>query len=506
MKKTNYNFVIETCSPIHIGCGEEYDPTGFTVDENKQSLTVFDPIIFFSGLSPEDLNTFSHICKTAEVHSIQDMYKFMRNRPSQGRNIEVSKAFINHYTEVLGKSRRDFVKALTNFKIERTVYCSHDQRAYIPGSSIKGALRTALLNMLAKKKPLIRMNDSKYSKDLEARLLNLNNKNDLFSNDPFKGVKLSDFLPVGEVQHKIMYAVDVKKGKPDKGGGPFQLLEIIIPGSLFVGTLSIVGDSINQLANKYSFDSVNEFFSAACKQFYLKEKEKEIQAGMHINLDQSSYAFSNNIPIRLGRHCGAECMTIEKYRRIFIKNLNKTLDHSTTFWLASDSKKFNNNKTVYPFGWAKLSLLDTHTQKQYDDQENNYQDLCNKMREKVIARQKEKAIQIEKEKQIRQARIQKREEEKQQELELQKKLSEMSPEEKKLYQLNQNMLPEDQANAIYNQLEKIEPPQYQWELAKALKGYFNKNNLWDFSKLSKRQKKKRKQRNMTIDMIIAKEF
>ncbi|NLA75012.1 MAG: hypothetical protein GX846_06050, partial [Deltaproteobacteria bacterium] len=46
MNKT-HRFYIKTISPIHIGCDEVYEPTGFAIDEKSNQMVVFDPFVFF---------------------------------------------------------------------------------------------------------------------------------------------------------------------------------------------------------------------------------------------------------------------------------------------------------------------------------------------------------------------------------------------------------------------------------------------------------------------------
>ena len=65
--------------------------------------------------------------------------------------------------------------------------------------------------------------------------------------------------------------------------------------------------------------------------------------------------------IRIGRHSGAEAVTIEGNRNIKImlgKGSHKYEDHSTTIWLSSDKADPGNNKSLFPFGWAVLEVIE----------------------------------------------------------------------------------------------------------------------------------------------------
>ena len=153
MKKEIMKCFLRTVSPVHIGCDEVYEPTGFAVNENEGYLTIFDPLGFIAGLNPPDREQFSAICKKGDIGSILDMYRFLRNRPVQGRSVQICTDFQKHYDQVLSLPRQKIKQELNKFTVYRTAFRSHDERPYIPGSSVKGALRTAYLNMLSSKGP-----------------------------------------------------------------------------------------------------------------------------------------------------------------------------------------------------------------------------------------------------------------------------------------------------------------------------------------------------------------
>ena len=62
--------------------------------------------------------------------------------------------------------------------------------------------------------------------------------------------------------------------------------------------------------------------------------------------------------IRIGRHSGAEAMTIEENRKIKImqgKGKNLYSDHSTTIWVSSEYSNIKNG-SLQPFGWCLLEF------------------------------------------------------------------------------------------------------------------------------------------------------
>jgi CRISPR-associated protein Csm5 len=124
---------------------------------------------------------------------------------------------------------------INKLSIERATH-SHD-RPYIPASSLKGALRTALLDGLnAGRRPLSaekgRGPNSWDSTKLETRLLEGD-----YATSPLRLLKPADLMPVGEPAREVLYALsrykDLKRDKHGNERQPRGLLtrkECIAPG------------------------------------------------------------------------------------------------------------------------------------------------------------------------------------------------------------------------------------------------------------------------------------
>jgi len=251
MKAKRIKCVIKTFSPVHIGCDDLYEPTGFAVDDKTNSLVVFDPVSFISSLNQNDRNKFSEICKKGTIESIIEIYRFLRNRPVKGRSVSFCTGFKSHYDKVLGLNSNMIKKELNRFEIQRTAYSPFDQRPYIPGSSIKGALRTAYLNKLASINNYKK--DRKGNQKLEEKLLKLDGEKpgDKIFKDPFRLIKVSDFMPAGDIKTKIFYIINKKKTASQKeASGPYQILETILPDACFTGEITIEAP---QIKNAVSF-------------------------------------------------------------------------------------------------------------------------------------------------------------------------------------------------------------------------------------------------------------
>jgi len=356
MNESN-TFYIKILSPVHIGCDDVYEPLGFIVKEQAQTLSAFDPLDFFKSLNERTRAQYAAICAKGTIESIFELYKFMKNQSFDGATVHLSKGFVKHYKDCLSKSFRDFQKEMNKFSIARTSFNPNSQKPYLPGSAIKGALRTAYLNEATKKERItLDRRDRKKSETLEKGLLHYQK----LENDPFRLLKVSDFHPIGDYRTKIVYAVNEKKRAESrfKARGPYQIIEIIEPGAVFVGTIQVVTQQAREMIS-VPLTEKGVLDSAAL--FYKKEKQREgvelKEAGLTSFMTENK---NDAFLLRLGRHSGAESLTVEGYRDIKIMKQRgeKTFsDKATTFWLASDAATGYQKSDLMPFGWTEMARL-----------------------------------------------------------------------------------------------------------------------------------------------------
>lgn len=366
------NVRLHVISPVHIGCGDVYEPTHFFIDERRGRLIEFDPTDFVQSLSPADKERFAAICMQGTVSSIIDLYRFVSGRPVEGREVEIASGLLAHYKKVRALksgNEADVKREINQFAISRTAFNPHTKLAYIPGSSLKGALRTAYLSNLAKNAGIKEWGKTAKAAELEKKLLG-----GTFASDPFRMVKTSDFLPVRPVRERVVYAVNKKK-KTSKfeARGPFQIIEAVMDGAKFEGVINI--QEPERLAGIKKPIAAEELLRAA-NDFYMplmtqesritddagtgKPVAKLVEEEFKDRLGRSAFL------IRVGRHSGAEAVTIEGNRDIKIMQGSgappKYLDHATTIWLASETSKPTVNSGLVPFGWAVLEIVDKLTE------------------------------------------------------------------------------------------------------------------------------------------------
>ncbi len=359
MPDENIRFHIRTVAPIHIGCDDSYEPMGFVVDEQNKFLCAFDPLDFIRTLPTADKTRFSAICAKGTIESLLELYKFMRVRKHPGKKVRLCDGFLTHYAETMQlpvTDRRKIQQELNRFTIARTAFNPNTGQPYIPGSSIKGALRTAWLNKVQRERPARkddRLKPKDQAKDLEKKLLDGGN----FATDPLRMLKISDFMPAGNVKTRIIYAVNEKKKLSKFGArGLYQILEVIEPGSLFEGMIAV-----NKPLREDLIENPLEIRSliAAAMRFYGQEIQRENRELGHIGINGVHPEIpSSGFLLRIGRHCGAESVTVDGHRSIRIMQgkdkpaINR--DHATTFWLSADDRK-PTDRNMLPFGWLTVA-------------------------------------------------------------------------------------------------------------------------------------------------------
>ncbi len=485
--KESFKCFLKILSPVHIGCDEIYEPMGFVMDEQARQIIAFDPLYFISQMEVVDKQRFSEICLEGTVSSILEIYKFLKDRTAEGRHIDVCQGFVDHYHKTLDisvKDKKRIQQELNRFTIERTSFSPGDHRPYIPGSAIKGALRTAYLNARAEKKKVPTPRGRYAAKDLEKTLLD----GGAFDTDPFRLVKISDFRPVGQVKTRVVYAVNEKK-MPSKfeARGPYQILEVIQPGALFEGAITVdMPQTKKSVSSPISIQGLLESVAL----FFRKEIKREDDDLKRINIPGVQILDNEDMfLIRLGRHSGAESVTIEGHRNIKIMMRRgekpKYLDLATTLWLASEAQKPKIKENLRPFGWAELCELSATLAEAFQEKEKGWKVKAEEERRAMRAereRKREQKLQLE-QKATEKAERRKIEEDKMRKEEEQRRavLEAMTPEEREIAEIRDPSVLESRVVEIYNRIDDFSG-ENKTKLALALKAYWEVHGKWEKQK------------------------
>jgi hypothetical protein len=205
--------------------------------------------------------------------------------------------------------------------------------------------------------------------------------------DPFRMVKVSDFMPVGEVNTRILYAVNIKKsGGLDAGKGPPVLVEVVEPGVKFIGSISIhIPPADDAVSTAISSDALIK----SIQSFYGYRFEEDRKQSAAIGSDWPSTLDNGSLPLKIGFHSGAEAVTVDRYRKIWIMGgkgkKGKWGNSSTTFWFTSGSPNPKSAKNLKPFGWVNLNKIDEPTKLELDRREREYLEIMQDPRSGVFS-------------------------------------------------------------------------------------------------------------------------
>lgn len=387
-----YNLAITSLSPIHIGCGEDFEPTNYIIDAEKKRLYGFDPS---KTLLPEGLaNKLTELAENANLLGIQ---RFFRENqavfvPYSYVLIPVADGVASDYHNKIGKVvnvEGSGKQVFNQFSIERHVHSCNTP--YIPGSGLKGALRTALMDRLNDKKPVAAQLEKKNSGKLAERLLGGD-----FATSPLRLLKVADCMPTGAIESQVLYAVnryklrkyDRKTGQEKAPRGVVARKESILPGQYraLAGALTIhdlgnkgVSDPSQNKPNVPVKNLRPELVQIAkdCNAYHLPRLHEELhdmeisgmidpiwKTDMEKLLDGELRPLldaGHAMLVRVGKYGGAESKTLSGVAEIKImmgkvdgKQQFDFLNKTKTFWFSAPSAEAQKN--LLPFGWALVEI------------------------------------------------------------------------------------------------------------------------------------------------------
>lgn len=373
---------LSTLSPVHLGCGEDYVPTNYVMRD--QYLHAFSDTQLVHALGSAGLSRLAQLAEQGDESALLAIQREIHQKtecliPVASHSVWVQSGIATLYNSRIGQVAQHEQRGRNvqnKLEIARTAYNPYDQLPLIPGSAIKGAIRTAWLDQ---QNAGVKALPQEKSGDLQKCLLDYHK----VEQDPFYLLKISDApyrheLPAGE----IWYAVS-RKRNPESKHGPasiYQQLECIGAGRrhAFLGDLRFLDGQYRNTSQ--CVPKTLEELATACNRYYLTALRKSLyqlgeQAGYfdphwHKTLSrllegELGQALESNraILLRLGRHSGAEDKTLDGVRTIKIltgkkdgKQTSEYRPNTTEIRLAAADKNQQNN--LQPFGWVLLEFSD----------------------------------------------------------------------------------------------------------------------------------------------------
>jgi CRISPR-associated protein Csm5 len=498
---------ISTLSPVHIGCGEDYYPTNYVIDD--RFLHHFSEEGLIAALTKAEKDRLKEISEAQNKDSLKNLQAFIYDKKDKLQNyathsVPLSEELETFYLSRIGKvsQRESGGKNVQNqLNIARHAFNPYNQTPYFAGSSIKGAIRTALLNALNEGTLLQTKLDELKIKDKFGKAVIVSDKYDVpknagnelqknlfgyqaISDDLKKGIKGDPLrlLKIGDATYshadnlhasEIRFAVSRKNWKSEykstaENKGLYQLLECLPAHRSRALTFDLTF-----LENRFSVRDI----CLACNEFFVPQLEKELEMLQSLNFCNQAWAqglkklLVNELTdafrehkaflLRVGQHGGAESNTLDGVRHIKIMqgkgNAPKYLDKPTTVWLTANHK--DQQHDLLPFGWVLVEIGDFKFEKTHDflkaNAANDYalhtrlQKLTTQREEFFITEQEKREIQAQQEREaIEKERLRIEAEEKRA-----TQLAEMTEEQKLIFELQADFDadPTCQANGVLNQ-------------------------------------------------------
>lgn len=140
MAARNYRVVLTTIGPVHIGTGRQYKKKDYFLN-GRESVSVLDVPKFLELLNEKQLKDYCDFLQKDSSEGLQDFLDRQENLEIRNR---IDEAALYSVKAKLARSRGGSYQYLDVFEFVKDAYGD----PYIPGSSVKGMLRTALLSSI----------------------------------------------------------------------------------------------------------------------------------------------------------------------------------------------------------------------------------------------------------------------------------------------------------------------------------------------------------------------
>lgn len=373
---------ITTLSAIHIGCDEDFVPAEFVISDNI--LHYLDMAVVADALEASERNALGGM---QTIGAIQQFFKSRRDRfiPLSTHWVEIASDIAKEYDEKAGKPTQSGMNGestYNQFTLARTAYRMVDFSPYLPGSSLKGSMRTAWIDSINKGRTLEQSGvtgtvKNRQNRELQQKVLGYTNGN--FQDDPLRHLRVADAHHGEEsmaAPTRILYAVSKKKKPSERGAAELNVRLETIPGLLddaFSGEISFTESKV--IDNPVTWRRLCD----ACNNFYWPQLEGELgHAHLASVLDQNWRSLIKSLLteelqalrenhqgflLRVGRHSGAESMTLNGVRDIKILGKGDPPSYrseTTEKRFASQTKTAMDG--LLPFGWVWVESCEDELQ------------------------------------------------------------------------------------------------------------------------------------------------
>lgn len=336
----------EILSPLHIGAGDEIDPLNYIIKGGKLYRVSFERYV--ERMNDTERAKFEELISKG---NLVELRKYVAKNINMERDILYSTE-VSPQVEQLYKAKISDIQ--NQLLINSFIRTEGLVKPLVPGSSIKGAIRTAVVSGLAQASRLPKPRDIREEYEFESRVLGYRDP----KGDPFRGIKIRDkTLPSDSTIIREVQNVSKKNG----GGLQSNNIQLICE----VSHSTITGKPVD-FETEISFDEAlfsTRFLSKVltkgqivklCTEFYrdkMENEHKKFYKNSEVETCSTQLLDTlldeNSCLLRVGRFSGVESVTLDNYR-------NPKPPGNKTAW--GTTRNLAEGK--YPMGWVKLTICE----------------------------------------------------------------------------------------------------------------------------------------------------
>lgn len=244
---TLHRFHALALTPIHVGDGSTWTPESFKLDGNH--LVLFEPTAALAALDPAGCTAFSRAIESGELRKAQQLLQsVVRGELELGRIAMAASS-----REEIGIAIDNPARAGRIHPFVRTA-----GRPFLPGSAIKGAIRTAILSTRAQPRISAFLSEiaqanvrsgksGRVSDSIQRQVFDLGPDQRKTDTDPFRHVAVADcILPPGATRIDRVHNLR-RDGQPNAMQMHFEAL---LAGTGFVVEMNLADERANRAAAK----------------------------------------------------------------------------------------------------------------------------------------------------------------------------------------------------------------------------------------------------------------
>ncbi|MEW6488322.1 MAG: type III-A CRISPR-associated RAMP protein Csm5 [Thermodesulfobacteriota bacterium] len=378
-------------TPVHVGTGETIDPLEYVVKDGK--LVRFSSPAVIADLPPAERERLERMLASGQI---KDLHVFFKNHVDPERHaVAVAEADPSVVREFETKCSNP----ANELKVRPMIRNAHAGRPYLPGSSVKGAIRTAVVSSIVngEKKADFEQylasqgqvdSDGAKARRLQETALGFTAQS--LERDPFRLVKVADaLLPAGCTRVDRVFNV-----KPSRQQDmPVDMWERVLCAAEGRPTEFTIEVSLDERAMQHPKTRQHlgralswEEIAGACNAFYFRRLTQEVKrfysnpaTGQPTRTGAAVYNLlatqtpegkkkvapprAPDLLLRVGRFSHFESLSVDTFRQGWNARARRTISEGTTRNLASiHHKARRSDGTVVddelrlPFGWILLEL------------------------------------------------------------------------------------------------------------------------------------------------------